>query len=680
MTVHDATSRGRVDLWVARLLAVLASGLAAVAVALPLLGGHTYLVELMQTPDVVVAVSFSVTGALLVGSEQARRIGWLLLAIGLCCSWYVVAASYAAFMLGGDPDAALPSDHGELVVAAAWVANWSWFPGWLLVAAVLPAVVPYGRPLTRRWRAPLLVAGAVLVVGLVDFAVAPGQLAVFSKIDNPLALPAVSRVLAPIVAWLDLLVVGLLVLALASVAVRYRRADGVERRQVGWFGYSVVMAVVILVALPQLVDVPAGWVNLAVLLIPAGLAVAALRYRLYDLDLLVNRTLVIALLLAGGAVSYVALVAWVGALFGTSDGIVPFVAAFAVALAFHPARIRVQRAVDRLFHGRRGDPYAFLRDLDRALRDAESPREALAQATRVIQHGLRLPGARVIVPTPDGTELRESSGTFEGNVEPMALELHGEQVGVLEVVPRAGQSRLGHADHRVLAALAGPVASAAYAFRLSGDLADSHRRLLGAREEERRRLRRDLHDGLGPQLAGVVMGLDVVRSSLARGETTRAAELSGTVTDQARTAVEDVRRLVSGLRPPVLDDLGLVGALRSAGPASVGHGPVVTVTSEGELEPLPAAVEVAAYRIAQEAMTNAVRHSAATRIDVRLNATAEGIDVTVSDDGIGIGDELVPGVGLLSMRERAAELGGWCTISSATPGTRVHAHLPLVTR
>jgi two-component system, NarL family, sensor kinase len=334
--------------------------------------------------------------------------------------------------------------------------------------------------------------------------------------------------------------------------------------------------------------------------------------------------------------------------------------------------------VDRLFHGRRGDPYHFLRDLDRALRDAESPREALAHATRVIRHGLRLPGARVIVPTPDGAELRESSGTLEGDAEAIALELHGEQVGVLEVQPRNGNGRLGDADHRVLAALAGPVASAAYAFRLSGDLAESHRRLLGAREEERRRLRRDLHDGLGPQLAGVVMGLDVVRSTLARGETARAAALSGTVTDQARTAVEDVRRLVSGLRPPVLDDLGLVGALRSTGPASVGDGPAISVVAEGELEQLPAAVEVAAYRIAQEAMTNAVRHAAASRIDVHLNATGDWMDVQITDDGRGICTAAVPGVGLLSMRERAAELGGWCTISSAQPGTRVHAHLPVV--
>ncbi|MGN6577568.1 MAG: sensor histidine kinase, partial [Nocardioides sp.] len=198
-----------------------------------------------------------------------------------------------------------------------------------------------------------------------------------------------------------------------------------------------------------------------------------------------------------------------------------------------------------------------------------------------------------------------------------------------------------------------------------------------AREEERRRLRRDLHDGLGPQLAGVVMGLDVVASSLSRGDTDRAAEVARTINDQARDAVEDVRRLVAGLRPPVLDDLGLLGALRSTGPAAATDGPQVSVVAHGELDGLPAALEVAAYRIAQEAMTNAVRHGEPRRIDVTLERGAEAMTVRVHDDGGGIGPGARRGVGLTSMRERAAELGGWCTVVPHGDGTLVTAHLPL---
>ncbi len=228
----------------------------------------------------------------------------------------------------------------------------------------------------------------------------------------------------------------------------------------------------------------------------------------------------------------------------------------------------------------------------------------------------------------------------------------------------------------MLQALAGPLASAAYALRLSGDLEESHRRLLAAREDERRRLRRDLHDGLGPQLAGVVMGLDVVRSAITRGETSRAADLALTAGEQARTAVDDVRRLVQGLWPPALDDLGLVGALRSSGPAAAEGGPAVSIAVKGDLDGLPAVVEVAAYRIVSEAMTNAVRHADACTVDVLLRATTDALVVRVEDDGTGIRPDAGGGVGLVSMRERATELGGWCTVTPSGRGTVVLAHLP----
>jgi two-component system NarL family sensor kinase len=671
--VPSGREGSRVAVGAARLLAVLAVLLAAGAVALPLVSGLGYLDELTSTPEVAVAGSFSVTGALLVGNERARRIGWLLLTIGLCSALYTSSVSWTAYVLGGDERAPLPPG-ADLAVVTAWITAWAWFPSWLLVSAVLPQVVPEGRPLAGPWwRIPLVAAAGVGVIGVVALMVAPGDLGFFTAIDNPVGVPALERVLEP----LGAVVVGgvglLVVAALASVVVRAVRADGVERRQVGWFGYAVaVVVVVILVA-------PSPWANAVVLLVPAGIAVASLRYRLYDLDLLVNRTLVVGLLLAGAAVMYVALVAWVGALVGTSDGAVPFVAAFAVALAFHPARIRLQRFVDRLFHGLRGDPYALLRDLDRSLREADSPRAALAGAAALVQRGLRLPGVALVVPLPGGGRAREQSGMLPDAPVLIPLELHGQQVGELVVAPRdARAGDLADADVRVLHALAGPLASAAYALRLSGDLEESRRRLLAAREDERRRLRRDLHDGLGPQLAGVVMGLDVVRSTLARGDTTRAEELALTASEQARTAVADVRRLVQGLRPPALDDLGLVGALRATGPAAVGDGPTVTVDVHGDLEALPAAVEVAAYRIVSEALTNAVRHSGAGAIDVVLHVApdADALEVRVEDDGAGIRPDAVRGVGLASMHERAAELGGWCTVVRSGRGTEVRAHLP----
>ena len=665
----------------ARLLSALSVLLACVAVALPLASGLGYLDELTATPEVAVALSFSVTGALLVGTPRARRIGWLLLAIGACSAVYTSSVSWTAFELGGDEDAALPAG-ADLAVLTAWVGTWAWFPAWLLISVVLPQLVPEGRPLPgRAWRLALAAAavfGALVVLALM---VTSGELGFFTTIENPVAVGWLHDALAPLGFLVGPVAVLLVLVSLASVVVRAVRADGLERRQIGWFGYAVALAVVVILV------VPASWANVVVLLVPAGIAVAALRHRLYDLDLLVNRTLVVALLLAGSGIAYVAVVAWVGALVGTSEGIVPFVAAFAVALAFHPARIRLQRFVDRLFHGLRGDPFTLLRDLDRTLREADSPRAALASAATLVRAGLRLPGVGLVVAMPGGGHAREQSGALPASPARIPLELHGQEVGELLVAPRDSRATdLADADARVLQTLAGPLASAAYALRLSGDLEESRRRLVAAREDERRRLRRDLHDGLGPQLAGVVMGLDVVRSALTRGDATRAGDLALTASEQARAAVADVRRLVRGLRPPALDDLGLVGALRAllpsgtptegnavAGPAT----PAVDITTDGPLGTLPAAVEVAAYRIAAEAVTNAVRHAGATSVGVRLTSTPDVLTVTVRDDGAGIGADAVPGVGLGSMRERAAELGGRCTVRSDDHGTEVVAVLPL---
>ena len=272
-----------------------------------------------------------------------RPAGW-----AGCCSRsaaasavYISALSWTAYALGGDDSAALPPG-ADLAAATAWVASWAWLPSWLVVSTVLPQVVPHGHPLPARgWRWSLTCATVVGVAGVVTIALTPGPFDFFPGIDNPFGVGAVGPVAEVVQPAVQLGMAALLVVAVASVVVRVRRADGVERRQVGWVGYAVALTVLAIVV------VPSGWANLVVLLVPAGIAVAALRYRLYDLDLLVNRTIVAALLVAGAALLYVALVGWVGALVGTSEGAVPFIAAFAIATAFHPARVRLQRLVDR---------------------------------------------------------------------------------------------------------------------------------------------------------------------------------------------------------------------------------------------------------------------------------------------------------------------------------------------
>jgi signal transduction histidine kinase len=250
-------------------------------------------------------------------------------------------------------------------------------------------------------------------------------------------------------------------------------------------------------------------------------------------------------------------------------------------------------------------------------------------------------------------------------------------VGELRLAPRSGSDRFSAADRRLLTDLARQAGAAAHAVRLSADLQRSRERLVAAREEERRRLRRDLHDGLGPVLAAQALKAGSARALYAR-DPAAADALLGELETDLQAALEDIRRLVYELRPPSLDQLGLAGALRQL---AARYEPRLRVSFDlsRQLPALPAGLEVAIYRIADEALANVARHAQAGHCRVRL--WADGwLRLEVADDGIGLPDEPRPGVGSTSMRERAEELGGTCSLEPNLPhGTRVVVQLPLST-
>jgi signal transduction histidine kinase len=259
------------------------------------------------------------------------------------------------------------------------------------------------------------------------------------------------------------------------------------------------------------------------------------------------------------------------------------------------------------------------------------------------------------------------------------LRQGGEAVGELIVGLRPGEARLDPGDARILDLVSAPIAATVQAIALAEQLRSSRELVITAREEERRRLRRDLHDGLGPVLTGVVLNAEAALRRLSN-DPAQTADLLVELRDQATGALDDIRRLVYDLRPPALDSLGLADALReqaavlgrreSAAPLQV------SVEAPPQLPELPAAVEVAAYRIVTEALTNVVRHSSASAAVVTLTVTAGVLQISVHDDGINLGAGWQAGVGLTSIRERAAELGGRCRIEHDRTGGRVDVELP----
>ena len=415
------------------------------------------------------------------------------------------------------------------------------------------------------------------------------------------------------------------------------------------------------------------------LLIPLSIGVAIVRYRLWDIDIIINRALVYGSLTASVVALYALLVGSLGALLQARGSFpVALLSTGLIAVLFQPLRDRLQRAVNRLMYGERDEPYGVLSRLGRRLEATIEPGAVLPAIVETVAGALKLPHAEIAVRRGDGFETAAAHGTPVGEPIVLPLVYAGETIGQLILSPRAPGEPFTPPDRRLLEDLARSAEVAVHAVSLTNDLQRSRERLVTTREEERRRLRRDLHDGVGPQLAALTLELETARRKLA--DDPDADALLSDLGDRARAAVADIRRAVYALRPPALDEFGLVPALRETAAQYAQNGPNVRVNAPEDLPPLPAAVEVAAYRIAGEALTNVARHAGARSCAVRiaLDGKTDALLLDVSDDGRGIGEDHGAGVGLRSMRERAEELGGACAVGPAPGGgTRVSARLPL---
>lgn len=633
-------------------------------------------------------VGFVTVGALVTYQRPTQLMGWVFVALGLVPATHMAAQTYAREAAGGS------------AVAAGWFASVALYPFMVLLLVVAPLLFPDGRLPSLRWRPVLWGAGACIVVGLLQ-AFRPGPLDLFDGEPYAAANPLGVTVLGPV---LDLVgevffpaVMLLSLLAVVSLGVRFHRSGGDERRQIMW----VLLAVALLLVALAVDEFVLGWlgvdswlrrvlsdvlVALALAFVPVAAGVAVLKHRLYAIDTIINRLVVYAALAGLVTGGYAAVLLLAGTLTGEAAGELPgLVAVTAAAVTFHPLRTRLQRSVNRVMYGDRHDPLSAVARLGRPLADAPDA-ELLPAVLEAIATTVRTPA--VLVHDRCGAVVASCGGPTPAG-EPVVVPLRhtGESLGTLVVARRSTHEPYTAADRRMIEALAPQVGVVLRAVELNAQLDRARIRVLAATEEERSRLRRDLHDGLGPSLSGVGLGLEAAETAIGT-DTTVALDLLARLRTEVAGSIEEVRRIIEGLRPLSLDELGLVRAVRAraaditARTAGRGRPLLVEVTAPQALAALPPEVELAAYRIVDEALTNVVRHTGASRCRVDLQVGADGeVRLQITDDGGGLirhgrDRRTEGGVGIPSMRARAEALGGRVEVASAGGGVAVTACLP----
>jgi signal transduction histidine kinase len=608
----------------------------------------------MIGPMTVVAALSTAMGALVLAYLPRHLVGRLLTAAGVAATAEVVALSWS-----------------RTSVPLAWLSQWAWWPPFTLTFLAL-LVFPDGRLPSRRWRplAAVLAGSTVVAVAALAFgAVRYPQTLITDPPHDPSASVALALWVAAAAAALGLLsLLGVLV----SLGLRWRSADGDSRLQLACLLPAVALLALGLVL--DLLGVPGTWAVYAFVL-PVAMTVAVLRYHLYDLDRLVNRSLVWLLMTLLVIVGFVVLVNILrNAVSDISDRRASLVATGMIAVTFDPLRHRVQNGVNRLLYGDRDDPYKVIAQLGDLLEHTADPTAVLPSLVDTIAQSLQVPYVAIELEGQHGATVVASHGSAVTTPESFEMLAHGQRVGRLLVGTRTSGAHFVSRECRLLQNVAQHAAVAAEATRLISDLRDSRERLIVAQEEERRRLRRDLHDGVGPSLAGMAMQVRAARKVVVGQE--RVEQILANLDEDLRRCNAEMRVLVDRLRPPALDR-GLEAALR--GECARFDSTVLTVRLDvsGSLEGLPAAVEVVAYRILSEALANVARHSRARTCWVTV-VRDELLVLVVEDDGVGLGHQVRRGVGLGSMQERAAELGGSCQVTSEEGrGARVEIRLPV---
>ncbi|MGZ8632191.1 MAG: sensor histidine kinase [Actinomycetota bacterium] len=656
----------------------------------------------------LVSVMFSVVGVLIASRRPENSIGWLLLGIGVANGLSNVAGGYAEWAIYAGSDA----PWGEAIAA---FLGWTWIPSVALPATFLPLLFPDGHLPSPRWRWFAWVLAIGMVSASIGIIFTGGEIEGYPGVDNPIAVPG-----------FEVLTVGLFVIpigvigAVASLVVRFRRAQADERQQIKWVAAAAaVMGVVYTAALLATwisasgwesgSDTP-GWIQAlqtasiaSFALIPLAMGVAILRYHLYDLGLVIRKTLLIAMLALFVTAIYVMIVTGVGAIVGaTGSPVLSAVAAAVVALAFQPARRSATRFADRLVYGDRATPYELLSAFSDRVGETYDAQSVLPRMARTVGDGIGADRTEVWVRAGDGLRVSaswpadqlgritervrlpddEASLTLPGADAVYPIEDRGEVLGALAVAMPANDP-MDPGKDALVRDLAGQAGLIMRNVRLTADLQArlddlraAQKRLVAAQDEERRRLERNIHDGAQQQLVALQVRLRLAAQLVDRDPAKATAMLTD-LQAEAATALDELRDLARGIYPPLLADQGLAAALD----AQARRAPLpVTVDADG-IERLPRAVEAAVYFSALEALQNTAKYAAAERAWVTIERDGDILRFAVGDDGRGFDPSARGyGSGLQGIADRLEALDGALAVESAPgAGTTVRGQVPITT-
>jgi len=641
-----------------------------------------------QVPYIVAFTMFGVVGALIVSRDRRNVIGLMLLYGALMTSSSFLGGELATWLVER-------GNTGGFVVAFALISNFGWLFGILPVIFVLPLVFPDGHLPSPRWRPFLLFILAFLALISVSFIIGQASLSGSNEqasVPNPFFVEATKR-LPNMDAAIGLLFPLIFLVSVGSLFLRFRRATGIERQQIKWVAFGLAFAfVTIIVGDFFLADsgVLAAVVGGAgFLAFPVSIGIAVLRFRLYDLDIVVRKAVVAGLLAAFVAVVYAAIVATGSFVLGRNDATVSVIAAVVLALAFQPVRARARRFADRVVYGRRANPYEVLTEFSSRVGGAYATEDVVPRMAQILGEGAGAKVARVWLRV--GRELRPSASwpsdstaqsnvTIDGDAVPTihgayaaAVRDRGELLGALSVEMPASDPMTPDKE-RLVADLASQAGLVLRNVALVEEIRESRRRLVAAQDHERRKLERNIHDGAQQQLVALAVKARLARQFVER-DPAKTEEMLGQIEQETQTALDDLRDLARGIYPPLLADKGLGSALD----AQARKAPFpVRVDADG-VGRLPQDVEAAVYFSCLEALQNVAKYAAASEATITITRSPTLLTFAVTDDGRGFEPTAVgSGGGLEGLGDRLAAIGGTFDLRTAPgAGTTISGTVPV---